>query len=715
MKPLKKFHVYFLLFLFVLAFNFCSSEADKKPVNKTTEGNPFFTEFKTPFGVPPFDIIKEDHYKPAFKKGIEQQQKEIEAIVSNTEEPTFENTIEALEKSGKLLTKVENVFDNMKSANTNETLQKIAKDISPMLSKHQDDIRLNAKLFKRVKTVYEKRKELKLSAEQKTLLEKIYKNFVRGGANLNPEKQSQLREINKELSLLSLKFGENILKENNKFKLLIDKKEDLAGLPQSVIQGAAEAAKESGHEGKWIFTLHKPSMSPFLMYSEKRNLREKIYNAYINRGDNNDELDNKNIVSKMAKLRVKRANLLGYATHADYILEKNMAKKPENVYKLLNQLWNAALPIAKREAKELQKIIDKEGGKFKLKSWDWWYYAEKLKKAKYELDDSVLRPYFKLENVIDGVFTVANKLFGIKLVERTDIPKYHEDVRVFEVQESDGSHVGVLYVDYFPRASKRGGAWMNSFRKQYEKDGKRILPVICNVGNFSKPTGDTPALLNFEEVSTLFHEFGHGLHGLLSNCKYELLSGTSVPRDFVELPSQIMENWAGDPDVIKMYAKHYKTGEVIPQTLIEKIKKSGNFNQGFRSAEYLAACFLDMDWHTVKEAKDIDVDKFETESLNKIGLIPEIIVRYRSTYFGHIFRGGYSSGYYSYIWSEVLDADAFEAFKETSLFDSKTALSLRKNILEKGGSEDPMILYKRFRGAEPKIEPLLKRKGFVQN
>ena len=673
--------------------------------------NPFFSDYNTPFNTPPFEKIKEEHYLPAFNEGIKQQQKQIDAIANNSEAPTFKNTIEAIENSKPLLTKVINVFYNMTSANTNDELQRIAKEVAPLLSKNRDDINLNEKLFKRVKAVYEKKDKLNLSVEQNMLLEKYYKDFVRGGANLDEEKKGKLREINKELSVLTVQFGENILKENNVFELVIEKEEDLAGLPEAVITGAAETAKEREHEGKWVFTLHKPSMIPFLQYSEKRELREKIFKAYINRGNNNNELDNKANSSRIATLRVEKATLLGYKTHADFVLENNMAKQPENVYELLNKLWVPALKIAKKEANELQDMIYKEGKNFKLEAWDWWYYAEKLKKAKYELDDETLRPYFKLENVRDGVFAVANKLYGIQFVEITDIPKYHEDVKVFEVKEADGSHIGILYTDYFPRASKRGGAWMNSFRKQSRQEGKEITPVICNVCNFSKPTGDKPALLSFEEVTTLFHEFGHALHGLLSNSTYEKLSGTSVPRDFVELPSQIMENWASEPEVLKMYAKHYETGEVIPQELIDKLKNASHFNQGFATVEYLAASFLDMDWHTLTEAKEYDALEFETNSLDKIGLIPEIVVRYRSPYFNHIFSGGYSSGYYSYIWAEVLDADAFEAFKETSLFDKKTAQAFRKNILEAGGTENPMTLYKRFRGAEPKVEPLLKRRG----
>ena len=675
------------------------------------EPNPFLGEYQTPFQTPPLDKIREEHYQPAFLAGMKQQQEEIAMIVNNLEAATFENTLAALDYSGELLTKVNNVFYNLHSAHTNDTMQQIAREIAPLLSKHRDDIFLNEKLFQRIKTVYEQQETLNFNPEQKMLLEKYYKNFVRGGANLNEVQKAELRDINKQLSELSLQFGENVLKEDNAFELIIDKQEDLAGLPANVVAAAADAAKERNYQGKWVFTLHKPSLIPFLQYSDKRDLREKIYKAYINRGNNNNQLDNKTDLAKIVNLRIKKANLLGYKAHADFILEESMAKIPQNVYTLLNELWTPALVMAKREAVALQELIKKEGGSFPLQSWDWWYYTEKLRKEKYALDEETLRPYFKLENVIDGVFTVANKLFGITFIERKDIPTYHPDVKVFEVKEADGTHIGILYTDYFPRPSKRGGAWMNDFRGQYKKDGKNITPIIVNVGNFSKPTSEQPALLSFEEVSTLFHEFGHALHGLLSNCTFPLLAGTSVSRDFVELPSQIMENWAAAPEVMKMYARHYQTNEPIPDELIKKIKLSEKFNQGFITVEYLAASFLDMDWHTLTEPQEIDVLEFENNSLNKIGLIPEIVVRYRSPYFQHIFSGGYSSGYYSYIWAEVLDADAFQAFKEKGLFDLQTALSFRKNILAAGGTEDPMALYKRFRGAEPKKDALLERRG----
>lgn len=698
----------FLLFFTAAVLFWSCSMIKKEPLK---DQNPFLLEYNTPFDVPPFDKIEGKHYLPAFKEGMKQERNEIEVIASRSEVPTFENTIEAMEGSGALLTRVSDVFFNLTSAHTNDELQNIAKKVTPLLSRHRDDIMLNEKLFQRVKAVYEQKDRLNLAVEQNTLLEEYYRDFVRGGANLDEENKAELREINEELSLLTLKFGENILGENNAFELVIEKEADLAGLPEAAIIGAAEAAGERGHEGKWVFTLHKPSMIPFLQYSEKRELREKIFKAYINKGDNDNELDNKEILSRIAALRVKKANLLGYKSHADFVLEKNMAKRPENVYAFLDQLWEPALAKAKKEAEEFQKMIAEEGKDFKLEAWDWWYYAEKLKKARYELDDEILRPYFKLENVRNGAFAVAGKLYGITFEEITDIPKYHEEVKVFEVKEADGSHIGLLYTDYHPRASKRGGAWMSSYRKQSRLGGREVTPVITNVCNLSKPTGDKPALLSFEEVSTLFHEFGHALHGLLSNSTYHRLSGTAVPRDFVELPSQIMENWAAEPEVLKEYARHYQTGKPIPDELIEKIKQASHFNQGFATTEYLAASFLDMDWHTLTEGGELDPLEFENASLGRIDLIPEIVVRYRSTYFRHIFSGGYSSGYYSYIWAEVLAADAFQAFKEAGLFDQEMAQAFRENILAAGGTEDPMTLYRSFRGAEPKIDALLKRRG----
>ncbi len=679
---------------------------------KGKESNPLLTEWNTPFGTPPFDKIRTEHYLPAFEEAIKIHNKEIDAIINNNEEPTFENTIVALDRSGELLRRVERVFNAMNSALITEELQEISKKISPMLAAHKDEINLNGRLFDRVKTVYENRDKFNLNTEQNILLDKYYKNFIRGGANLTEKEKEEFKKINEELSLLSLKFGENVLKETNRFELIIDNESDLEGLPETIVEAAASAAKDKGYEGKWLFTIHKPSMIPFLQYSTKRNLREKIYRAYFMKGDNDDEFDNKEIIKKMVNLRLRRAKMLGFSNHAEYVLDDQMAKNPENVYNLLNKLWPAALNRAKSERDEMQKMIYAEGNDFKLEPWDWWYYAEKIKKAKYDLNEDELRPYFQVENVIEGVFTLASDLFGIKFVERNDIPKYHPEVRVFEVKEANGKHIGILYTDYFPRATKRGGAWMDEFRRQYKKDGKMITPVIYNVGNFSKPTGDKPALLSLDEVNTLFHEFGHALHGLLSNCTYESISATETPRDFVEFPSQVMENWALHPAVLKKYAKHYKTGEIIPDELIEKIQNSSLFNQGFATVEYLAASFLDMDWHTITEPFNGDVREFENNSMSKLKLIKEIIPRYRSTYFNHIFSGNYSSGYYSYIWSEVLDADAFNYFEESgNVLNKEIAAKYREFILSKGGTEDAMELYRKFRGQDPSIEPLLKRRG----
>ena len=683
----------------------------KKAVEPPAAPNPLVAEFRTPFGVPPFDLIKPEHFMPAFEQGMAGQKKEVEAIVKNAEPPTFANALEALDRSGALLKKVNAVFSNLNSSHTSDELQQIAKDVAPKLAKHQDDLALDPGLFARVKAVYEGRGMLTLTPEQARLLEKTYKAFVRGGANLLPDQQARFRQINEELSVLTVKFGENILKENNAFELVIDKEADLAGLPPAVAAAAAETAKERGKPGKWAFTLAKPSLIPFLQYSERRDLREKMFQAYIMRGNNGNELDNKAAAVRIAGLRSERASLLGYKTHAAYVLEENMAKTPEAVYTFLEKIWKPALARARGEAAEMQSLIGKEGGTFKLQPWDWWYCAEKLRKAKYDLDDSALRPYFLLENVRNGAYDVANKLFGITFIERTDLPKYQEDVRVFEVKDADGSHLGILYVDYYPRPNKEGGAWMSNYREQSIQNGVDIRPVVVNNGNFSKPTAGEPALISFEEATTLFHEFGHALHGLLTKCTYESLSGTNVPRDFVELGSQVMENWATDPAVLKTYARHYKTGEPIPDALIEKIQRSRFFNQGFETVEYVAACFLDMDWHTLTAAGAVDPLAFEAAAMARIGLIPEIVSRYRTTYFNHIFSGGYSAGYYSYLWAAVLDSDAFEAFKETSLFDQATARSFRTNILEKGDSEDPMVLYKRFRGREPRIEPLLKKRG----
>jgi len=692
----------------------CLMTSCTKQEKKTTVMNPFFEAYNTPFEVPPFDKIQNRHYLPAFEEGIKQHDAEIKIITDSEKAPDFANTIEALDYSGSLLKRVNLVFYNLKEAVTNDSLQEIARTVVPMLSQHEDAVNLNEKLFARVKAVNDQKSSLNLNLEQSRLLEETYKRFVRGGANLPADKKEQLKKVNEELSLLELKFGDNMLEETNAFKLVIDKKEDLAGLPESSIAGAADDAKTEKMDGKWVFTLQKPSWIPFVTYAENRGLREKIYKAMYNRGNNGNANDNKAVISKIVNLRLQKGNIMGFDSWSAFTLDDNMAKTPANVYKLLNQVWTPAIMRAKEEAKDMQTMISKEGGKFKLESWDWWYYAEKVRKEKYDLDEEQIRPYFELNNVRDGVFAVANKLFGLTFTRLNNMPVFHPECEVYEVKDADSSEIGVLYMDFFPRASKKGGAWMTVYREQYiTKDGKNIRPIVSITGNFSKPSGDKPALLSYDEVETLYHEFGHGLHGLLSQCRYEGLAGTNVARDFVELPSQVMEHWAAEPEVLKVYAKHYKTGEVIPEALVEKIVKSGKFNQGFATVEYLAAAILDMDYHTITKGGDIDVEQFEKASMEKLGLISEIIPRYKSTYFAHTFASSeYSSGYYSYLWAEVLDCDAFEAFKEAgSIFDQKVATSFRKNLLERGGTDEAMKLYLNFRGHEPGIEPLLKNRG----
>ncbi|MGE5340500.1 MAG: M3 family metallopeptidase [Candidatus Omnitrophota bacterium] len=678
-----------------------------------SDDNPLLKPFDTPFDVPPFDKIKPEHFMPAFKALIQAQDQTIDAIVNNAEPATFANTVEVLDRSGIKLSTVQTIFGELKATESTPELRKLAEELSPLMARHNDDIRLNDKLFQRIKTLYETKDSLGLNEEQQKLLEKYYKDYARQGANLSPEKKARLKEINGELAVLEEKYGANVLNETNNFQLVIEKKEDLAGLPQSIIDAGAAAAADRNMPGKWVYTLHRPSIFPFLQYSKKRELREKIFKGYMNRGNNNNEFDNKKIAAQILTLDLEKANLLGYKTFDELTIDANMAKTPKAVYDLLDKLWKPALEASKREAKELQQLIDREHGRFKLQPWDWWYYSEKLRVKKYNLDDETMRPYFKLENVRDGAFYVAKRLWGLTFKERTDIPKYNKDVQVFEVLDADGSHLGILYMDFYQRASKQGGAWMSEFRSEYRENGKRIAPVDINVHNFGKPTPELPTLLNADEARTLFHEFGHGLHGLLANTTYPGTGGMGVAIDFVELPSQIMENWAMEPEVMKEYAKNYKTGEPIPQSLIDKIKRSTYFNKGFESLEKYAAAILDMDLHGITSPENVDVEKIESTSMKRIHIIPEIIPRYRATYFTHIFGGGYAAGYYSYIWAEVLEADAFQAFKETGIFNKDTAHAFRVNVLEKGSSADPMALYKRFRGKEPGIEPLLKRNGFI--
>lgn len=671
-----------------------------------TETNPFLTEFQTEHGVPPFDKIRLEHYEPAFLKGIEEQNANIDAIVDNSEAPTFENVIVALDNSSPTLDRVSAIFYNMTEAETTDDLKELSIKLAPTLSEHSDNISLNQDLFKKVDAVYQQKDALGLTTEQQRLLEETYKGFVRSGANLSPEKQARLREVNKELSTLGIKFSDNVLNENNAFKLYIDKEEDLAGLPDWFRQSAAEKAKEDGQEGKWLFTLGNASRLPFLQYSENRPLREQMYKAYINRGNNNDKNDNKKIITDIIKLRLEKAQLLGFDCYSNFVLDNTMAKNSTTVMDFLNNLWSYSLPKAKAEAVELQNIMDKEGKSEKLEAWDWWFYTEKLRKEKYNLEEDEIKPYFKLENVREGAFAVANKLYGITLTKLEGIPVYHPDVEVFEVKDADGSHLGVFYVDYFPRPGKSGGAWMSNYREQQGA----IRPLVCNVCSFTQPVGDMPSLLTIDEVETLFHEFGHALHGLLTKCNYKGISGTNVVRDFVELPSQINEHWATEPEVLKMYAKHYQTGETIPDSLIEKILNQKTFNQGFMTTELLAAAILDMNLHNLTDTQNLDILAYEKEAMDKLELIPEIAPRYRTTYFNHII-GGYAAGYYSYLWANVLDNDAFEAFKEHGIFNKKTADLFRNNVLEKGNSEDPMTLYKNFRGTEPQLEPMLKNRG----
>ncbi|OYQ43369.1 peptidase M3 [Flavobacterium cyanobacteriorum] len=673
--------------------------------------NPLLAPFNTPYEVPPFHLIKNAHFKPALLEAIKIHEKEIAAIADNPDKPTFENTIVAFENAGQLLIRVNTIFSNLNSANTNQELQAIAKDVAPDLSANNDNIFLNEKLFARVKAVWEAQASLNLTAEQAKLLERKYKAFQRNGANLSNNDKGRLREINRELSVLSLQYGENVLAENNNYVLLVEDKTDLAGLPPELVEAAAEEARSRGKDGQWAFTLQNASVMPFLQYADNRELRKKIWTAYQNRGRNTNPYNNNENVARLASLRAEKAKLLGYENHAAFVLEERMAKTPENVYKLLDELWKPALAKARAEEQDIRKMMAADGIKENVQPYDWRYYTEKIRKQRFDLDEQEIKPYFSLDNVRNGIFMVTEQLYGLKYRQLTDVPAYHEDVSVWEVMEKDGTHLGILYMDMHPRASKRGGAWMTSYRKQQMIKGQRKAPVISIVCNFSKPTGDAPALLTFDETTTFFHEFGHALHGLLSNVNYESLAGTSVFTDFVELPSQIMENWAAEPEVLKMYARHYKTGEVIPDGLIKKLQESATFDQGFATVEYLAAAYLDLAYHTITDPIGGTITDFENTAMKNIGLIDAIIPRYRSTYFTHIYSGGYSAGYYSYIWSGVLDTDAFDAFKSKSLFDRETARSFRANILERGGTADPMQLYINFRGSEPSIQPLLSKRG----
>ncbi len=703
--------------LVLLTINSCqqNDKKDQEPLqnqqNMTQKNNPLLQEWHTPYGTPPFDKIKSEDYLPAFEVALKKHDEEIEKIIQNTQPPTFKNTVTALEQSGQLLKKIMHTFNAVEAANTDDVLKKTSQKIRPLLSAHFDKITMNKDLFKRVDIV---KKEAKLDdPEDQKLLEETYKNFVRSGVNLPEDKQNRLKFINKELASLSQKFNDNLLAETNDFELYVTDKKDLGEMPKAALDAAVEEAHKRGHKIGWSFGLQRPSIYPFLDYATNRNLREKIFQAYANRGNNNNAHDNKKVVEKMVQLRAEKAHLLGYKNYAEYILADNMAEKPKNVYDLLNKVWTPALETTKNDRKLLVASMKSDGINDAFRASDWRYYVRKIRSKKYQFDENETRPYFEVNAVRKGAFLLAHKLFGLNFTPNNKIATWHKDQQAYEVTDDKGKHVGVIYMDFFARPSKRGGAWMNEIRMQSNVDNQFVTPIVTTNFNFPAPTKDTPSLLNFDQAQTVFHEFGHGLHGLLSNVKYASLSGTNVPRDFVEFPSQVMENWMSDPDMLKLYAKHYKTGEIIPKDLVEKMNIANNFNVGFRTVEYMAAAYLDMDWHTINDTLPRKTLDFENKSMQKIHLIKEIIPRYRSTYYAHIFGGGYAAGYYSYLWSEVLDADAFAAFKETGdIFNPKLAKKYKK-MISSGGTKSGMELYKSFRGHAPKIDALLKRKGFT--
>ena len=704
-----------------------SCTSNNEPKTETEIQNPFLTEYTTPFQVPPFNQIKNEHYLPAFEAGMKEQLAEVEAIVNNAETPTFENTILPYDKSGEILTRVSNVFFNLNECLTNDEMVKIAEQVLPMLSKHSDSIMMNPKLFERIDYVYQHRNEMGLDDQQIRVVEKYEQDFVRNGAALPANKQEELSQINEQLSTLSLQFGNNLLKENAGYKLVIENEADLAGLPQTSIDAAAEQAKADGMEGKWVFTLSKPSLIPFLQFADNRKLRKEMYDAYYNRGDNDNEYDNKKLINEMVKLRVQKAKLFGYDNYADYVLAVNMAQDSKTVDKFLIDIFKPAQELAKKELAEMQEIAYREymSRTFekeeivkpkdrvnKIYGSDWWHYAEKLRKAKYAFDENQIKPYLTVDNVRNGMFMAANKLYGVTFTQNTNLPVYYPGVETYEVKEANGDFLGILYMDYYPRESKSGGAWCTSFRESgHDINGKKIYPVVSLVMNFTPASGDTPALLTWDETETMWHEFGHSLHAFFSDGLYSRTCG-NVPHDYVEMPSQIMENWVAEPEVIRMYAKHYKTGEPMPDSLIAKIENSALFNQGFMTTELIAASILDMKFHELTEVKDLDVDAFEKEQMDAIGLMPEILPRYRSTNFSHIFNGGYSAGYYAYTWAEVLDKDAFNYFKSSGdLFNPELAASFRKNCLQECGNDEGMVQYRKFRGQDPDYEPYLKARG----
>jgi peptidyl-dipeptidase Dcp len=676
--------------------------------------NPFFQAFPNKYGIPPFDLIESRHFMPAFEKGIKQQLAEIEVIVNNSEAPTFANTVAALDYSGELLTKVSAVFSNLNITETNSELQQIAREISPILTAHQDNIRMNDRLFRRIQTLYNKRETLGLTGEQNRLLEIYYQNFVHSGADLEGADRERMREINRDLGMAELTFAENVRAEINSFRRFVTDEAELVGLTSGILQSAAAAAEAAGRPGEWLFTIHRASFIPVLRHGENRELRRELFTAFSMQGQNDNEYDNRELISKIVSLRVERAQLLGFETHAHYALYNTMAKTPERVMEFLHELWSPVVAQAKIEAAELQRLMDEHLPGETIQPWDWWFYTERLREERYALDDDEIRPFFKMENVRQGAFDVSTRLFGVHFEQIEGMPVYHPDVDVFRVTDADGSFIGILFTDYFPRPGKRNGAWKSAFRRQFKRSGVNYHPIITNVGNFTPPTDDRPSLLTFDEVRTLFHEIGHALHGLLSNVTYPTLSGTRVTRDFVELPAQLMPHWSLEPELLKSFAFHYRTGEVIPDELIERIQRVRTFNVGFDRTERLASAFLDMDWHMLTTTEPIaDVLAFEKESMERIGLIPQIIPRWPSTYFNHIFGGiRYDARYYSYTWAAVLDADAFEAFAETGdVFNQEVGMRFRREILERGNTKDPVTMYFNFRGAEPNPDALLRRWG----
>ena len=692
------------LLTLILTMTLVSCKSDKHAGE-----NPFFAEWNTPYGVPPFDRIAPGHFLPALERGMSLHDAEIDAITSDNDAPTFENVILAYDRSGRMLAQTELIFGMLCAAENTPEMQALQERVMPLLAAHADKILLNEKLFERVKAVYDRRGALELDAEQNRLLEKTYRDFVRAGALLDAEQKARLKAINGELSLAAVKFGQNILAENGNYALVLESA-DLDGIPSNVRDQAREKAEATGKKGKYVFTLHKPSLIPFLTYSQKRELREEIYKAYLNRCNNGDEYDNKQLINDFIRLRTEKAHLLGYPSYADYVVADEMAGTTDAVYKLLNEIWTPALERAKGELAEMEELFKKDYPDGEFASWDWWYYAEKVRKQKYQLEEELLRPYFSLENVQSGIFFLANRLYGITF-RPIVVPQYHPDAIAYEVLDADESHLGVLYFDYFPRDGKSQGAWCGNYVEQTYEDGKRVAPVVSIVCNFTRPTSNAPALLTLDETETLFHEFGHALHFLFHDVKYRGL--TEVEGDFVELPSQLMENWAFDPEVLKQYAVHYRSNEVIPEYLVAKLRRSELFNQGFMTTELIAASLSDMDIHSITEYEPFDPMEFERKALTeKRGLIPQIEPRYRYPYFSHIFDGGYSAGYYFYTWAEVLDKDVFEAFRESGdLFNKKIADDFRRKILARGGSEDGMTMYRDFRGKDPDKRAMLRSRG----